>query len=99
MSMQKSMTSDTLPSAGEGTGLSPGTMQDTDTTAASTAAAMAGDALGILTRHRGKLAVGAAAMLGLAAFYHWRESKLAKDDEEEFQRLQRLKAALDADKD
>jgi hypothetical protein len=50
----------------------------------------------LLSRHKGKLAVGAAAMLGLAAYYHWRESKLAKEDEEEYARLQRLKAALDA---
>ncbi|HYD81329.1 MAG TPA: hypothetical protein VEC06_16100 [Paucimonas sp.] len=52
---------------------------------------------GLLARHKGKLAVGAAAMLGIAAFYHWRESKLAKEDEEEYARLQRLKAALDVD--
>jgi|GEM_PF-2944889 len=52
---------------------------------------------GMLSRHKGKLAIGAAAMLGLAAFYHWRESKLAKEDEEEYARLQRLKAALDVD--
>ena len=50
----------------------------------------------LLSRHKGKLAVGAAAMLGLAAYYHWRESKLSKEDEEEYARLQRLKAALDA---
>ena len=56
-----------------------------------------GSAAGMLSRHKGKLAVGAAAMLGIAAFYHWRESKLAKEDEEEYARLQRLKAALDAD--
>jgi len=52
---------------------------------------------GLLSRHKGKLAVGAAAMLGIAAFYHWRESKLAKEDEEEYARLQRLKAALEVD--
>ncbi len=52
------------------------------------------DAMSLLSRHKGKLAVGAAAMLGLAVFYHWRESKLAKDDEEEYARLQRIKAAL-----
>jgi hypothetical protein len=56
-----------------------------------------GNAASLLSRHKGKLAVGAAAMLGIAAFYHWRESKLAKEDEEEYARLQRLKAALDAD--
>lgn len=52
---------------------------------------------GMISRHKGKLAIGAAAMLGLAAFYHWRESRLAKEDEEEYARLQRLKAAIDPD--
>lgn len=47
-----------------------------------------------LANHKGKLAVGAAAMLGLAIFYKWRESKLAKEDPEEYARLQRLKAAV-----
>jgi hypothetical protein len=68
-----------------------------DTHGANGAAGTNGDASeGLLSRHKGKLAVGAAAMLGLAAYYHWRESKLAKEDEEEYARLQRLKAALDA---
>ena len=57
--------------------------------------AMTEEAPSLLSRHKGKLAVGAAAMLGIAAFYHWRESKLAREDEEEYARLQRLKAALD----
>lgn len=69
---------------------------DSTTTATTTTATT--DAFTTLSRHKGKLAVGAAAMLGLAAFYHWREGKLAKDDKEEFARLQRLKAALDDEK-
>lgn len=56
------------------------------------------DAVNLLSLHKGKLAVGAAAMLGIAVFYHWRESKLAKHNEEEYARLQRLKAVLDVDK-
>ena len=52
---------------------------------------------GTLANHKGKLAVGAAAMLGLAVFYKWRESKLARDDPEEYARLRRLKAAVDTD--
>jgi hypothetical protein len=52
---------------------------------------------GALANHKGKLAVGAAAMLGLAVFYKWRESKLARDDPEEYARLRRLKAAVDTD--
>jgi len=51
----------------------------------------------LLTNHKGKLAVGAAAMLGLAVFYKWRESKLAKEDPEEYALLQRLKAAVEND--
>ncbi|WP_292932386.1 hypothetical protein [Noviherbaspirillum sp.] len=48
----------------------------------------------LLGEHGGKLAVGAAAMLGLAIFYKWRESQLAKNDPEEYARLQRLKAVI-----
>jgi uncharacterized protein HemX len=47
-----------------------------------------------LANHKGKLAIGAAAMLGLAVFYKWRDSKLAKEDPEEYARLRRLKAAV-----
>jgi hypothetical protein len=50
-----------------------------------------------LANHKGKLAVGAAAMLGLAVFYKWRDSKLAKEDPEEYARLRRLKAAVGTD--
>jgi hypothetical protein len=53
---------------------------------------------GALANHKGKLAVGAAAMLGIAVFYKWREGRLAKDDPEEYARLRRLKAAVDTDK-
>ena len=52
---------------------------------------------GTLANHKGKLAVGAAAMLGLAVFYKWRENKLARDDPEEYARLRRLKAAVDTE--
>ena len=48
----------------------------------------------MLGNHKGKLAVGAAAMLGLAVFYKWRENKLAKEDPEEYARIQRLKAVV-----
>lgn len=50
-----------------------------------------------LANHKGKLAIGAAAMLGLAVFYKWRDSKLAKEDPEEYARLRRLKAAVGTD--
>lgn len=52
----------------------------------------------LLGAHGGKLAAGAAAMLGLAIFYKWREHQLAKNDPEEYARLQRLKAVITADK-
>lgn len=52
---------------------------------------------GMLNNHKGKLAVGAAAMLGVAIFYKWRESRLAKEDPEEYARLQRLKKAIGDD--
>lgn len=52
---------------------------------------------GMLNNHKGKLAVGAAAMLGVAIFYKWRESRLAKEDPEEYARLQRLKKAIGGD--
>jgi hypothetical protein len=54
-----------------------------------------GGLVGSLSNHKGKLAMGAAAMLGLAVFYKWREGRLAQDDPEEYARLQRLKAAVD----
>lgn len=50
-----------------------------------------------LAEHKGKLAMGAAAMLGIAVFYKWRDSKLAKDDPEEYARLRRLKAAVESE--
>lgn len=53
----------------------------------------------MLGKHKGKLAVGAAAMLGLAIFYKWRENKLATDDPEEYARLQRLKRVVDMEND
>ncbi|WP_147376804.1 hypothetical protein [Noviherbaspirillum saxi] len=49
---------------------------------------------GMLGNHKGKLAVGAAAMLGLAVYYKWRENRLAKEDPSEYARIQRLKAVV-----
>ncbi|MGE5622719.1 MAG: hypothetical protein ACM3WS_06160 [Bacillota bacterium] len=48
----------------------------------------------MLGRHKGKLAVGAAAMLGIAIFYKWREHWLSKEEPEEYARLRRLKQAV-----
>lgn len=56
-----------------------------------------GGSASLLSRYSGRLAVGAAVMLGLAAFYRWRESKLGRDDEEINARLKRITDALDGD--
>ena len=92
MSVQKPQESNAAPAIADGAALGPTGASDQPSIMAEPDAEA-----GLLARHGGKLAVGAAAMLGLAAFYHWRESRLAKDDEEEFARLQRLKAALHVD--
>lgn len=62
---------------------------EADTPLAMKAAAMIGN-------NKGKLAIGAAAMLGIAVFYKWRDSKLAKEDPEEYARLRRIKAGLES---
>lgn len=49
---------------------------------------------GGLAAHKGKLAIGVAATLGLMIYYKWRERQLAKDDPEDYARLQRLKAGV-----
>lgn len=51
-------------------------------------------AVKLMANHKGKLAIGAAAMLGIAIFYKWRESRMAKEDPAEYARLQRLKEAV-----
>lgn len=48
----------------------------------------------LLNDHKGKLAVGAAAMLGIAIFYKWREHRLAKEDPEQYAQLKRIKSAV-----
>jgi hypothetical protein len=55
---------------------------------------LAGEAMNLLEEHKGKLAMGVAATLGLMVFYRWREKRLAKTDPEEYARLQRLKAVM-----
>lgn len=47
--------------------------------------------------HKGKLAIGVAATLGVMIFYNWRERQLAKHDPEGHARLKRLKAIVRAD--
>ncbi len=60
-------------------------------------ASTAGGVADTLNAHKGKLAIGVAATLGLMIYYNWREKKLAKTDPDEYARLQRLKAGLRAE--
>ena len=55
---------------------------------------LADDAMTLLSEHKGKLAIGVAATLGMMVYYGWREKRLAKTDPEEYARLQRLKAVV-----
>ena len=55
---------------------------------------LAGEAMNLLSEHKGKLAIGVAATLGMMVYYGWREKRLAKTDPEEYARLQRLKAVM-----
>lgn len=55
------------------------------------------EARSALSNHKGKLAIGAAATLGIMVFYNWREKKLAKEDPENYARLQRLKTLVRTD--
>jgi len=52
---------------------------------------------GMLSNHKGKLAIGAATMLGLAVYYKWREHRLAKEDPEEYRQLRRITASVEND--
>lgn len=55
---------------------------------------LADEAMNLLSEHKGKLAIGVAATLGMMVYYGWREKRLAKTDPEEYARLQRLKASV-----
>lgn len=47
-----------------------------------------------LSEHKGKLAMGVAATLGLIVFYQWRAKNLATQAPDDYQRLLRLRRAL-----
>ena len=47
-----------------------------------------------LDEHKGKLAISAAAMLGLLIYYKWGEKSLAKENPAEYERLRRLREGL-----
>ena len=55
---------------------------------------LTGEAMNLLSEHKGKLAIGVAATLGMMVYYGWRENRLAKTDPEEYARLQRLKSIV-----
>lgn len=44
-----------------------------------------------LEEHKGKLAISAAATLGLIVYYKWREKALAQEAPQEYEHLQRIK--------
>lgn len=52
----------------------------------------ASDTLNLLSEHKGKLAMGAAAALGLMVLYNWREKSLAEEDPEAYARLKKFTA-------
>jgi hypothetical protein len=56
-----------------------------------------GEIAGVLNEHKGKLAIGVAATLGLMIFYNWRQKNLPKEDPEAYARLQRIKNSVKAD--
>jgi hypothetical protein len=58
------------------------------------ASSLAGDAMNLISEHKGKLAIGVAATLGLMVYYGWREKRLAKTDPEEYALLQKLRANM-----
>jgi hypothetical protein len=55
---------------------------------------LTGETMNLLAEHKGKLAMGVAATLGLMVFHSWREKRLAKNAPEEYAQLQRLKAVM-----
>nr|WP_217345821.1 hypothetical protein [Noviherbaspirillum sp. L7-7A]MBV0880157.1 hypothetical protein [Noviherbaspirillum sp. L7-7A] len=67
---------------------------EADSTAVPGETSLADDAMTLLSEHKGKLAIGVAATLGMMVYYGWREKRLAKTDPEEYARLQRLKAVV-----
>lgn len=67
---------------------------EADSTVAPGETSLADDAMTLLSEHKGKLAIGVAATLGMMVYYGWREKRLAKTDPEEYARLQRLKAVV-----
>jgi hypothetical protein len=53
----------------------------------------------MISEHKGKLAIGVAATLGVMVFYNWRRKNLSKEDPEGYALLQRFKNSVKADDD
>jgi len=51
----------------------------------------------MLSEHKGKLALGVAATLGIMVFYNWRQKNLPKEDPEAYAQLKRFKESMKAD--
>lgn len=54
------------------------------------------DIKSLMSKNKGKLAVSAAATLGVMIYYAWKEKRMEKNEPEEYARLQRLKASIRA---
>lgn len=52
----------------------------------------ASDAMNLISEHKGKLAMGAAAALGLMILYNWKTKSLAEEDPEDYARLRKFTA-------
>jgi hypothetical protein len=52
----------------------------------------------LFSNHGGKLAVGVAAMLGLAIFYKWREQEVSHEDPDESAGLKKIKEMVESDR-
>jgi hypothetical protein len=55
-----------------------------------------GEGKKLLSEHKGKLAIGVAATLGIMIFYNWRQKQLSKEDPEGYARIQRIKDSVKA---
>lgn len=74
-----------------------GSQQEEAAAEAGANSSIANDAMNLLSEHKGKLAIGVAATLGLMVYYGWREKRLAKIDPEEYELVQRLRAVMRSD--
>lgn len=71
--------------------------ETTETTEPAEATIAGADLPALLDAHKGKLAVGVAATLGLMIYYNLKKKKLPEEDPEGYARLQKLKDSLRAE--